>query len=1106
MGSGTKRREVVDDSLAGQALVTPARLSGGGIQAPRVPAPQPSKTQEIADALGNWSTERLTNMANAAHERAALDGAIAQVQGETFEQLDVPGADKFMLEGHRVMNAQTASAGLSASQEAMIANGGFELTPDAYRAQLGDQLEMLVDGQDPRTARMIRERMTEAAPGLVAKQMVANANYNEGKSFDSFVQAIAVQSTDTMSEEALLSFVAGGEGSASGMLSQARRQQGIMEGVVLAFVEDNPRAYGLIKGAGLMEEMTTDQLNRIEDAKTQYHNRMENEFNQERDDQTAALELRRDTQDPPISPEQFQDEALRINEEHGGRFDADEARQAYRSAVDPHRTGQMTRWLQSEEARDQGDTKAFATLTQDIVVWVESKGDPNALSPDGAEGAYQVMPATQDDPGYGLRPSNGSIEDTARLGREYWHLVLQGTNHPSGHFPWPPMDLEAAAIAYNAGPGRAAAWWRAGKDWSVLPAAVISESKPYSAKVVKIYNDRQAPAIHNKYNQAKEAKAASDRIVSATAYGDLERSIRPLDDRYKNGDMNEETWLGLRREAYDEFGVDVSAKLVAEELSITEGMQTEAIRVSKLRATAEGKDIDLQKFAAVTEAMRVAELTYTRSMDFKQGGFQGMLDAYDAYIGTRDAVFKAAGLMVHDKRNTSAKNTAWKALISAIPAHEKEAIRRAQIAQSVRMGTVTTLPQADQDLEWREYLERADREAAQIAASIGPGPEADAAKANHMNQRAWESFARDGRVREDYRLSETRWLKDGAILNSEGNVNKESVASIMRFTQFREMNGDLADQFYDAERLALVNVVLDVAGVGAEQPQIAEALKVVHEQKLEEVLASQGMSDFIKSTRTAKAVKGAVDTFYDQQRRSFAQAVTHSNVDIPDIILVTQTEEDMRLLEEPRVKAAFEYQVSIEAALQPNVRDANRLIPGAEAAFAKRTAMIGGSFVYADFNIRDKMFEDKAQNFAKVGIVNEAIIHYMSSLKDMDEVTLLEFLPLAWRTDTIMGFRVDFGAGMGTLDAVEANIRGMPNFTSSVNAKGDIQIRVWNAHGVQGQPIVVPLKAVGDYWMHTKGSNIRNDNKGQPVANPKRSQARRGTIFGLEGGQLTDIN
>lgn len=79
-----------------------------------------------------------------------------------------------------------------------------------------------------------------------------------------------------------------------------------------------------------------------------------------------------------------------------------------------------------------------------ITVQSESGGNPNAVSPKGARGLMQVMPGTSRDPGFGIRPSNGSQQDDVRVGREYLAKMRQRYNG----------DYAKMWAAYNAGPGR----------------------------------------------------------------------------------------------------------------------------------------------------------------------------------------------------------------------------------------------------------------------------------------------------------------------------------------------------------------------------------------------------------------------------------------------------------------------------------------------------------------------------------------------------------------------------------------------------------------------------------------------------------------------------
>jgi soluble lytic murein transglycosylase len=104
-----------------------------------------------------------------------------------------------------------------------------------------------------------------------------------------------------------------------------------------------------------------------------------------------------------------------------------------------------------------------------ITMMAESAGNPNAVSPKGARGLMQVMPSTARDPGFGIRPSNGTPADDARVGREYRAAMQKRYGG----------DLASMWAAYNWGPGnvdRAIA--RHGQGWL---GAAPAETRAYVA-------------------------------------------------------------------------------------------------------------------------------------------------------------------------------------------------------------------------------------------------------------------------------------------------------------------------------------------------------------------------------------------------------------------------------------------------------------------------------------------------------------------------------------------------------------------------------------------------------------------------------------------------
>lgn len=118
------------------------------------------------------------------------------------------------------------------------------------------------------------------------------------------------------------------------------------------------------------------------------------------------------------------------------------------------------------------------------VVWQESRGKPSAVSPKGATGLMQLMPAT-------------AKEIAAELGVKDYDLKDPETNLAFGQHYLDKMlkqfdgDEKLALAAYNAGPGRVRSWinkW--GADWDTISAklkeqGIYKETRNYVPSVLK---------------------------------------------------------------------------------------------------------------------------------------------------------------------------------------------------------------------------------------------------------------------------------------------------------------------------------------------------------------------------------------------------------------------------------------------------------------------------------------------------------------------------------------------------------------------------------------------------------------------------------------------
>lgn len=130
---------------------------------------------------------------------------------------------------------------------------------------------------------------------------------------------------------------------------------------------------------------------------------------------------------------------------------------------------------------------------------------PNAVSSKGAQGPMQVMPATQTNPGFGVRPAaDSSPQELQRVGNDYLGALNQKYGDPT-----------LTAIAYNMGPGATDKWLAAGGDYSKLPA----ETKNYVGSVMTKY------AVNQQGQQGQQQQASSQDVLRPAPALGVEKSV-----------------------------------------------------------------------------------------------------------------------------------------------------------------------------------------------------------------------------------------------------------------------------------------------------------------------------------------------------------------------------------------------------------------------------------------------------------------------------------------------------------------------------------------------------------------------------------------------------
>jgi soluble lytic murein transglycosylase-like protein len=162
------------------------------------------------------------------------------------------------------------------------------------------------------------------------------------------------------------------------------------------------------------------------------------------------------------------------------------------------------------------------------IIPMESRGQPDAVSPKGALGITQIMPDTAREMArtLGLHDVGRLPDDELkvrlladpalnyRLGNTYWQLQVE-------RYANTPVQIAAAAAAYNAGPGRADRWTRAaaakfGPNYTAEQFASvidIAETRNYVIDLHKRLGaplDRSGLSYEAQFSAASTVRAATD--------------------------------------------------------------------------------------------------------------------------------------------------------------------------------------------------------------------------------------------------------------------------------------------------------------------------------------------------------------------------------------------------------------------------------------------------------------------------------------------------------------------------------------------------------------------------------------------------------------------
>lgn len=1062
MTTGTSRRTQVQDSLKGSTQVQPAVRQAPNVSGSATRGPSSvlnTTTAQTLAAVQQWAGNKVNKEIAAKQERSSLEGQVAYQQGKTFEEVDMEG-DKYALQGYRVMQAQTAAASILAQQQAEIEDGGYEKSPEEFRAGYGQFLEDSIQGLDATTAEMVRETMTRQMPQLVQAHMTMHLQDQENKAFSALATSIDIMSKDDTVDDELFLNALGGEDAPSSGLSPARRKSAVVEGIRIAFENDNPQAYAKLVKSGALDELDSGQRATLRSAEAAYEERLNRQVDLDWIETEAAILDK--ISGGEYSPAEGVNQYVLAATDHGRKVTATRGKEIYLAGKAKQEYQERGTAVLVKEAALRGDYKTIAALTEPIMVQAESGGDPNAVSPVGALGTHQVMPATVADPGYGIKPADVTDpKDVARVGKEYWALMVSGSASGYEGLPWEPGDVEAAAIAYNAGPANAKKWIEAGRDYSVLPKR--EETEPYAKKILKATQEAGILSPESRLQQAEAMLEKTRKLAALEAYEGYQLIQLDLDERLHAGSISDQEYVVLSNTARDTMQIERTK-------AITEHITSELSSArSNIRAEAEGinKELLNAREAELTNSFEQAMSEVGRPPEYYRGLVQN-------HIKDIASMYSEQGLTLVDFDYSGLVDHATDSLNKSLDKYDDWSVEQNRIQRAVNTGTLNTLPK---NLQNKAFQQVNDHVGGIVSNAVAAGDLSEGDATQQAKLLLEQQYLDIGLVDPQVRLENSAALS-GDLVNSQGAVNTQALGVVESYARLLRSNPNVAATFLDQESRVVADAVISAAG-GLSSSTLQDGL-VRYEQsksKVGNVFANDLKAQEEARNRIRTAVNG---------RFGFGGIINRTDVGLAQIIFGdaelgdnrNRTEMDEDYLNSPEtsemLQGWIEAEVNSLARLQPGA-DPKYLVDAAVQRVTARTDFVGGSFVKMDegYGIKQQLFGSDLPKLDKADIANEAIVDYLRELGKQPEYSHIS-------EASILQALNPFGKDVDSLlEARAIGAVGVRPFVLVGNGK-EVYAQVQLQTGGVSEPIYLDLPNIGKaykekYSYKLAGDTIKSD-------------------------------
>ena len=769
----------------------------------------------VLDAVSKFGSKQFIEAAEKRAGRLRAEGAIAFQQGQAINEINTDSSG-FMLEGFQNLETKTSLSKLKTTLLTEIEQGGFSSSPEQFRQQIADRAEKLLDGTEGISRQTLAAGLSQMLPELVATHTRGNMRFREKRAKEDIENSIDLLSRDPTNSLEFLEFVTG-EGGTGGLPPDVRNES-VVNGVIRAFENDNPNAFSILSSQGVLPDLDGEadentsfdpkDIRKLRNAKIAYENRQRGKLDVGRIKQEAKF------QEMVASGELTGVEAVNKAEElfdkHNIQLTQSEGTTIFGKAQQATSDAKDARRLGVQAAILDGELDKAADMTADIIVQIESGGDINAVSPTGAKSQFQVMDATNVQPGFGVLPAqDNSLEERARVGRDYWRAMVNRYNG----------DLELAAIAFNAGPGNADAFVEAGRDWEAAQfttSAAKAQAKDYVKKFDKRFKGDRFIAAETK---AKEARKLLKKKVTAkrdereariTAV--VEPQLDAIGRSITNGEVSLEVGLAKMRKLRKEHDLSFDAESAEREVALKNEVAIQAAKRQdkqtklKLNARVDAADEkfkrDLEEIANIPSEGRTPQEQAELQVNLMRQASREHNSAINGAALDLDVDLLDGSAFDVEQSDAQARRLVFDTQRDI----QDQAELRVKANEAVRTGTLDTVDDSVQELAFNDRMSQLEVKKNFLVETgqIKSREEADA----FIQQGVRDFIIQSGFVPKRRRAVNSTALT-GRFVEKDGTVNPRARDAILSYLDIKQNNPGAAEQFLNPKAAAVAEAVID---------------------------------------------------------------------------------------------------------------------------------------------------------------------------------------------------------------------------------------------------------------------------------------------------------